>query len=313
MALRPVLLAAAALLVLPAAASAVTPKPKAIVVAHQHGTHGHDYHVELDVDQTAKRLTIAVLYLQECHETTAAEQDIALGPDGSFDVEAQLPKGAGTWSIRGTFVSPTHASGTYSMTRGGDCDIEDAPFDATVNGHVILGNPFDYPPKAIEGTSADARRLRLLARRVRAQAPRFSTPAKAAREGYVLSTKAGCPGMHHARKHGVGVWGPPLNPGDPQALVYWCDDTGRYTLAAFMFREPTEAVPNTYSGLLQWHKHRFGATWMTHVWLVPNAMGSFATCAPFAMFQAYSILSYEPYYIDTMVDKPCGDTPNLAE
>src|SRR3954447_20614497 len=150
MARRLVQLAALALLAFPAASPAVMPKPKSIVVAHQHGTHGHDYHVELDVDKTAKRLSIAVLYLQECHETTAAEQDITLGPDGSFDIEAKLPKGAGTWGIKGTFVSPTHASGTYSMTRGTDCDIEDAPFDATVNGHVILGNPFDYPPAAID-------------------------------------------------------------------------------------------------------------------------------------------------------------------
>jgi len=286
------------------------PKPGAIVVAHQHGTNGHDYHVEADVAHGGRKLSIVVLYLQQCHETTAAQQNVALAPDGSFSVTRPLPRHAGTWNVTAHFVSPTHASGTYSMTRGG-CTVTDMPFDATVNGHVILGNPYDYPPRAIRGRSTDARKLRLLARRVRAQAPRWSTPAKAARAGFVLSRRAGCPAMQHARKHGVGVWGRPLNPVDPQALVFWCDARGHYTLAAFMFRERSDETPDTYDGMLQWHKHAMNASWMTHIWLVPDPMGEFATCAPFRKFAGYGILRYQPYYVDAMVDKPCGDTPGL--
>jgi hypothetical protein len=310
-----VVLAVLSVLALPASAmAAVHPKPKAILVAHLHGTRGHDYHVEVDVDKTGTKLTIAVLYLQECHETTAAKQNIPIQPDGTFGFTADLPDGAGTWGIKGTFDKPDHVVGQASMTRS-DCAVTDKLVGLGINtGHVILGNPYDYPPKAINGNSFDARHLRGLHNRSLAAAKKFATPQIAARKGYrITQTKLGCPGLHHARKHGTTFWGKLLDPNAPQSLVYWCDSKNKWKLAAFMFRAPEGVTPNTYNGLLQWHKHSLTAAWMTHVWMVPSVTGSFATCAPFSVFERFSVLTYEPFYVDTMPDKPCGDTPGLVE
>jgi hypothetical protein len=298
------------------AADAALPKGGSSLEAHQHGTGGHDWHVQLEVNHTSTRLATVVLYAQECG-VTVFEDKVPLAHDGSFAVDGMLPKGAGAWLVHGNFVDASHAVGIWSVTKA-DCVTGDRPFTAhgadghSHGGHIVRGNPREYPPDAILGSSKNARRLRALRIASEAAKSRFDTLAKLARLGYVLDPVAAtvpkpCPGTWHVRKHGAGMWGSFLDPTEPQALVYWCDSLGRWTLAAFMYRAPPTAKPPTFGGLMQWHKHADRATWMTHVWMVPDPRAAFATCVPFPAFERFSIFSYEPYTPDTHIDVPCSD------
>jgi hypothetical protein len=313
----------AALAAIPAVAHGVLPKAGVSVQAHEHGTGGHDWHVELDVNHSSTRLATLVLYAQECDVTVFA-QKVPLARDGSFAADGTLPKGAGTWLVRGSFVTRTRATGTWSVSKA-DCVTGERPFDTAGEGgqdghhhaeHIIRGNPAEYPPAAITGSSKNARRLRALMRASEATKGRFDTLAKARRRGYVLDPHERewpnpCPGTWHMRKHGVSMWGRLFDAAAPQSLVYWCDSHQHWTLAAYMYRARGDSNPSTYGNLLQWHKHGPDATWMTHVWMVPDPHGAFATCMPFPSFERFSILRFEPYKPDVHIDAPCSDATSV--
>jgi hypothetical protein len=204
-------------------------------------------------------------------------------------------RATGTWSMK-------VPSGPHACDLGGEFRAQDA------TGHFLIGNPYEYAPPAINGSSLNARRLRALKYKTGRNVSRFDTIEKAAKLGYVLSTDTGCPGMHHARKHGVGMWGKVLDPTAPQSLVFWCDTDENWTLAAFMYRADGKTRPNTFGRMLQWHKHGPKAHWMTHLWLVPDPVAAFATCVPFNAFASIGMFAYQPYTIDAQVDSPCSDS-----
>lgn len=304
---RPALLACAALLVTSAAAEAVKPRPRAMVTAQAHNTGGGDWHVQLEVNRDSSRLSTVVAHSQRCKSTGFAAR-APLGADGSFAlVDVPFEDARGTWSVQGSFTAVGRAAGTWSVEVGGCTDGgEFVAQDAT--GHFLIGNPYEYAPQRILAASREARRLRLLQRETLRNARRFDTIAKARELGYELSTGGGCPGMHHARKHGTSFWGRVLDPTAPQSLIYWCDSQNRWTLAAFMYRAPADDRPGTYRDLLQWHRHTRYANWMTHVWLVRDPVAAFATCAPFPAFAAEGSFLYEDFVIDAQIDTPCTDS-----
>ena len=81
-----------------------------------------------------------------------------------------------------------------------------------------------------------------------------------------------------------------------------------------MYRADGKTRPDTYGGMLQWHKHGPTAHWMTHVWLgVRDPVNAFATCAPFNAFQTDGILDYQAYTIDAQIDAPCSDSTELQQ
>jgi hypothetical protein len=301
-------IAVLALLVFAPSASAVTPRSQAILENHRHFTHGHDWHVQVEVNNRSTKLATVVAYAQECGETGFAV-GVPLDPRGSFAVDRRLADGNGRFTVRGTFTSPDRANGTWQITTG-DCTFGGnfAAQDAT--GHFLLGNPYDYAPRRIRGASRYARLLRGFQRRVQAAGRRFPM-ARARRLGYALDNSY-CPGLVHARKHGTAMWGPLLDPRQPQSLVYWCDARRHWTLAGMMFRAHGASRPPTFGRLIQWHKHggTRTATWMTHVWLVRDPLAAFATCAPFNAFSAAGKFSYHRY-IAVPGDQPCADTAGL--
>jgi hypothetical protein len=313
---RTAVIALLAALALSPAAQGVLPKAGVSLQAHEHGTHGHDWHVELDVNHSSTRLATLVLYAQECG-VTAYAQKVPLTHDGSFTVDEQLPDDAGTWSVQGKFVGRARATGTWSVVAQ-DCVTGERAFDTHEHSeHIMRGNPAEYPPAAIAGSSANARRLQRLMRASEATKTRFDTLKKAARRGYVLTpaerlVAKPCPGTWHLRKDKAKMWGKVLDPKAPQSLVYWCDSQRRWTLAAYMYRAPAHSRPNTFGDLLQWHKHGPDATWMTHLWMVPDVRAAFATCLPFNAFARFSIFSFEPYTPDAHIDDPCSDSDGLA-
>lgn len=305
--LRSVAAAVVALALLPAAAGAVAPRPKAMLEAHRHNSGGSDWHVQIEVNGDSTRLATLVVYSQKCRATGYTKR-IAMGADGVFDVvEFPFEDGTGTWSVHGAFETRDRANGTWSVARG-DCTDSGTFRAQDATGHFMIGNPYEYAPATVRGSSLNARRLRALKFRTLREAARYDTIAKSRRLGYELSTATGCPGLHHSRKNGTGMWGRVLDPKTPQSLVYWCDSQNNWTLAAFMYRADGRDRPSTYGGMLQWHKHGPTADWMTHVWLVPDPVDAFATCAPFNAYQRAGLFAFEDYVIDAQVDRPCSDS-----
>lgn len=304
-----------ALLALPAAAQAALPAKRALIGAHQHGTRGRDWHVQIETGKDRSTIRVLVLYAEECGGVTEVARKVPIAPDGSFSVEQPVTDGTGTWKVGGRVLDPGHAQGTWSIASGA-CAIADHAYDAYrgtrgPNGeHALLGNMADYGPDGLLATKGRARTLRKIQLRSLLSAKRFSTPQKAARRGYVLSTETGCPGLHHARKRGTVMWGKVLDPKNPQSLVYWCDAAGNWTLAGYMYRAPGDRWPNTYGDMIQWHKHGGGpqATWMTHVWMIIDPLAAWATCAPFPAFESKRMFTFEPYVVDAGTDRPCADT-----
>lgn len=310
--LRSVVAALAVLLLAPTAAQAVQPRPSAILEDHLHNSDVGDWHVQLEVSKTAKRLAAVVVYSQKCRATgfiTGARLDAG----GAFElVDVPLKEGGGNWSVRGMFSFRDRANGTWSVTRGactdgGEFQAQDA------SGHFLIGNPYEYAPAAVNGQSLGARRLRRIKFLSRRNAVRFDTVAKSRKQGYELSMETGCPGMHHSRKHGTAMWGKLLDPTAPQALMYWCNAEREWTLAGFMYRADGETRPTTFGRLMQWHRHGATSNWMTHVWLVPDPTESFATCAPFRAFERAGMFEYVPYVIDVRADAPCSDSASEAD
>jgi hypothetical protein len=306
---RCVLLAATAgaAAVLSAPAEAVRPRPRAILEAHRHGSGGRDWHVQVEVNRSATRLSSLVVWSQECGET-GFTVGVPVGRGGAFGVELPLQDGEGRFAVMGRFVTRDRAEGAWSLTRGA-CRVGGAFTIQDATGHFLIGNPYEYAPAAIRGGSRPARRLRRLHARIRRNAWRFDTPREAQARGYMVSRSAGCPGMNHARKLGTRMWGRVLDPAAPQSLVFWCDEHRRLTLAGYMFRAPAARRPRTFGNLLQWHKHGATrhATWMAHAWLVRDPRAAFASCVPFPAFATEGILAFRPYEA-APGDQPCSDT-----
>ena len=275
---------------------------------HLHNSGGEDWHVQLELNRKRTRLATVVVYSQRCGKT-GFRQRVPLGGDRSFAVvDEPLKDRTGTWSVEGTFTAVARARGTWSLTKG-DCTASGTFEAQDKEGHFQVGNPYEYAPKSVYGSSLDARRLRRLKFETRRNAFRFDTVAEAERKGYVLSTETGCPGFHHARKRGTVMWGKLLDPTAPQSLIFWCDAASNFTLAAFMYRADEHTRPDTFGDMIQWHRHNSTAAWMTHVWLARKSESTFATCAPFRAFaNDGSAIRYEPYVIDAMIDKPCSDS-----
>lgn len=182
-------------------------------------------------------------------------------------------------------------------------------------GMLHLGNVAPYPTLR-EASRAHRREARKLHRATLRAAKGFDTLEGATRNGYVAQAELSPlyrPGLQHFRKHGVRSWGRVLYPRQPQALVFWCPSIGDCRLAGFMYRAAPRKTPDTYGGLLGWHRHSEGWSWMTHIWLTDTTRTSLAQCAPFNALYAHNpMLAWEPYQTDvSMIDEPCPDTAGL--
>lgn len=291
------------------AARAAEPRPGLPYGAHRHGTNGHDWHVQMEITKSGKRLATLVVYSQECEET-GFTQRVKLTGGSTFAVDKPTADGKGRWMVRGHFKSRDTAVGTWQVTRG-DCE-DGGDYTAIDRGHFVLGNPFEYPPARINGPSAPARAVRHIKNASLRTAHRFDTIHKAEALGYRPGVHPyRCPGLHHYRKHGSTMWGGVLDPDTPQSLVFWCNENRRFTLAAYMYRAPGERKPDPYDNLIQWHRHgsKPSATWMTHVWLVESSKAAWATCAPFNAFAAAGLFRYQRMrYLEGSNSNACSDT-----
>jgi hypothetical protein len=75
-----------------------------------------------------------------------------------------------------------------------------------------------------------------------------------------------------------------------------------------MYRAAADSEPDTFGGLVQWHKHGHHSGWMTHDWLVKNPVSAWATCIPWRALEAEGIATYERYRLNIHNSAPCPDT-----
>jgi hypothetical protein len=179
-----------------------------------------------------------------------------------------------------------------------------------------VGNEAPYPSmgEASRANRRKARKLRLASLRA---AARFDSVQKATELGYIVDPNLSplyTPGLQHLRRNGVSSSGRRLYAPSPHALVFWCPSIGDCRLAALMYRVPPRGRPPTYGGLVGWHRHAVGWSWMTHVWLTATTRTSLAQCAPFkALRDRDPLLIWEPYQADVpMIDEPCPDTAGIS-
>jgi hypothetical protein len=174
--------------------------------------------------------------------------------------------------------------------------------------HVtMVGNTRPYP-ELRRASRRNVRKARRLQRASLRTARRFDTVTKAKARGYT-SRRTARPGFVHFRKWNVtDFWGRVLDPAAPPALVFWCVRGRRCTLTAYMYRAPAGPAPSTWDRILQWHRHGdHTATWITHVWLVPDTRAAFATCAPWPMLRNVHGLRRQRYQAH-VGDRPCSDS-----
>src|SRR3954449_7479682 len=92
-----------ALALVPASADAARPRPRALLENHRHYTHGHDWHVQLEVDKTGRKLAAVIAYSQECGDTGFI-QNVTVHSDGSFAIDAPLADKQGSFQVAGRFT-----------------------------------------------------------------------------------------------------------------------------------------------------------------------------------------------------------------
>jgi Spy/CpxP family protein refolding chaperone len=296
--MRPLLAALAALLVLAPAAMAAQPRPNARFEVHDHEIGGRNWHVEATVSSTGRSLRHLILYVEQCDATVVARA-VRVGEDGMFAVN-RAAEGT-TWSVTGSFTTPTRLEGTYRLARGG-CDTGRRAFTARGRGGVEPGHDHgshghdhgDVFPDLAAATAAQRAQARRLHRATLSSARRlFPTYAAARNRGFVRFPRNWRrPLVFHLRQRGYEQDGRVLDPSRPESLVYWWPRRGRPVLVGFMYRAPVGRRPSFGGPLLIWHGHdntqtgRRGRTIMTHVWLTRDLRSALANCLPVPQLEA---------------------------
>ena len=273
-------------------AAAIEPQLKSTFAVHQHGTGGHDWHVEVTVGKNPRMLKSVVLYLQECDRTAYAE-NVPVDASGFFKIGAPL-KGGGGWRLLGRFVLPRKAIGFYELgtdsCASGRREFAAYPPGAGTRGnhtHHSYGTPLSQYPDLL---SAPARALvqgeRLRARTLAAaRTRRFRSYAAVRRQYAPTGRHRPRPLLFHVHRAAYFRDGRVLDPRRPESLVYWWPRRGAPILVAFMYRAETSKPPRYAREVLGWHSHAKGTPPMTHVWLTRGLRGAAANCLPVAELQ----------------------------
>lgn len=318
--------ALAALLAMPALASAALPKAKTQYTHEGHVGQGNDWHVELEVGTDTRRLKSIVLYLQEC-DVTAFAEDVPVSDTGAFEVVATLPKG-GTYRVTGSFVSATHAHGEFELTNE-KCspgtgvrtfDAHPAKAGGAHGGHDSTSShrggtpPRQYARLDNKTPAQIAEAARLWSRTLTiANTPAFKTYRAVRRLYKITARRRPRPLIFHVHRAAYDTDRFLFAATRPESLVYWWGSKkGPPRLVAFMYRANTLIPPKFAGGIFGWHAHNPTAMPMTHVWLTGDLRSSAANCMPVPELEAYLPgFKYEkPAQLSGHESLPCptGDT-----
>jgi hypothetical protein len=149
--------------------------------------------------------------------------------------------------------------------------------------HASVGTPQGFYPDMAKATPRGLREARILMRRTKRAARRF-TFRRARRKGFRFTSGHRPRGakVFHLRKDALDHDGHQMDPNRPESLVFYQAATGRKVLVAFMYRAETQRFPRVTRGLLGWHRHGTTnrALPMTHIWLTDDLRSATANCLP---------------------------------
>src|SRR3712207_9007390 len=114
---------AALLLVLvtvPGTAAAALPAKGTRVQAHDHDTPGRNWHVQMSVSKTDRRLVETLVVYAEICKATILKTRIPIAADGTLSTSG-AGQGKGTVTLTGTFTDKETVEGTVRISRG-SCD-----------------------------------------------------------------------------------------------------------------------------------------------------------------------------------------------
>jgi hypothetical protein len=292
--------------VIPSAAAAAVPDPRATFLYHDHETRGNGWHIELTVSRDSAWLSQLVLHSERCDATILTAR-VKVRRGGRIASAKPFTTGdgrEGMWSVDAVFVDRAHFRGTLHVTTA-DCDGGVRRFNAHAQGHdgghghrhgggghrghrhehVSGTREGRYPNLGRASATRRAQVRRLWRRSLRAAATRFPT----ARDARVLGYRSPPierrpPLLFHLRHRYYKSDGRFFDARRVESLVYWRPRRGRAVLLAFMYRLPMGMRPRVGGPLLGWHRHGtergMGTTKMTHVWLTRDLRSAVANCLP---------------------------------
>lgn len=289
---RPVtglLVVLAAFLAVPAAADAALPKTGTRVQAHDHDTPGRNWHVQMAVSKTNRRVIETLVVYAEICKATVLKTRISISPDGEISA-AGAGQGKGEVAIVGRFTDKETIEGTVRLTRG-TCDTGGMAFMAETDrraGQHIHGPAF---PDIGSASIKQLRQAQALRRNVwKASEKLFPTYQAALKLDYKPTPNLKpVPQFFHVRNTYYAHDGVIFRSTRPESLVYWWRPKGKHILVGFMFRVPKGPRP-AYAGPIPiYHQHNgleSTSAPMTHVWLTNNLVTAWANCAPIDDFEA---------------------------
>jgi hypothetical protein len=276
--------------------SAALPPASSRFEAHSHRGRDTDYHLDMRVSRDPRILESVFVHYTGCSQGVTT-RDVPIGEDGSVSISRRFtPDGStatdsGEFSLNARFTSPYEAAGTYRIVIPG-CDSGERSFTARRQGSSGGHDHSEPYPNFRAASRANRARAVRLWRATLRNARRFNTPREARRAGFVIRDSGRRPAILHWNKHGTYL-PPVLRARSPESLVYWHPASGRPVLIAFMYRTPLRPQPPTWGGILDWHTHRNGISWMTHVWLTRDRRSAFARCLPVQQLER-SLRAFRP-------------------
>ncbi|HEX8105957.1 MAG TPA: hypothetical protein VF533_25290 [Solirubrobacteraceae bacterium] len=279
----------AALLLLPAGASAALPAKGRSYQAHDHTTPGKNWHVQFDVGRrNAHLVSTLVVYAEQCDVTAAAEK-VPIADDGSVQASGKLRRGG--WEVQGTFTAPDTVTGTFRVFKG-RCDTGVLPFTISPLTAGTHNHGPKFPDFSLADVHATRQAIQMRHRVFRARDERFPTYQAARALGFDrFHTRWKRPLVFHLRKSAYVGDDRIFDAWRPESLVYWWPVKGDPILLGMMFRVPSGSRPDYAGPIPIYHQHTtryggLGPTQMTHVWLTGDLRSAWSNCLPVPELQA---------------------------
>ena len=283
------LLLALGALALPGMAAAALPAKGAKVQAHDHDTPGRNWHVQMVVSKTNRRMVETLVVYAEICKATILKTRIPLSAAGEMSTSG-AGQGKGQVTLSGTFTDKETVEGTVRITRG-DCDTGEMQYQAETDrraGQHIHGPAF---PDIGAANVKQLRQAQALRRNVWKAAERlFPTYDAALGLGYKPTPNLKpISQFFHLRNTYYNRDGVTFRSTRPESLVYWWRPNRKHLLVGFMFRVPKGPRPAFAGPIPIYHQHTGDTSTsdpMTHVWLTNNLVTAWANCAPIDDFEA---------------------------
>lgn len=313
-------LAAFAVALLTAAgAGAAIPTQGETYQVHDHNTPGDNWHVQVDVHETKRRVSV-IVHSDRCGGNTPFATAVPYDADGVAKTYRALDPekpGKGYWTFESRFTESHRLDGTFRIVTR-DCDTGPMVFvaHAGAHTHISYGTPMGAKP---DMSLAKPRRLaqaQALYEESWRRAKRFWNIEDAYARGFFDSPSDDATRrahVYHLRHLPFTQDKIYFNPKKTESLMYYNGLEGPPVLIGYMFRYKLKGGhPPFARPLLGWHAHGKGV-WrgipnqMTHVWLTNDLRSALSNCMPVEELEAaLPDFEFSPMQPDVIQEaRPC--------